>query len=369
MLPVDVGVHQCALVPDQVRLALVLQAQISAEGRVQNYTFQFARIQSQAKLSYEQVNLALCSEPEAVPMALLPMLQAAQAVTSLLREQRACLDTPDRPEYQLEVDEMGLMTGVECLTRGPAQLLVEELMLLMNHLAAEHLAAHQVGLFLSHNGFKSERWPELQQLLAPFFDAPLAASPSYEEFQALLPKIVATDARLPMLLSRHYCRSQLVAEAKPHWGLGLSSYTTVTSPIRRYLDLALHRQLKAIWRGEPVTAVSSVAELAAGHLEQRELERLVTRWLYAQWMAPRVGETFTAEVQHMMPAGCLVHLLGIGCTGFMPLRAWQDSQAKFDSVLMQHHLSFGVLTLGDTVTVKLQRVDTDQRQMAFELQC
>jgi exoribonuclease R len=256
---------------------------------------------------------------------------------------------------------------VQCHARGSAQLLIEELMLLTNHLAAQHLAANQAGLFLAHEGFKAERWPELNQLLSPLMGEPLNESLDYEQFKSLLPKIAAADARLPMLLSRHYCRSQLVAEARPHWGLGLSCYTTVSSPIRRYLDLALHRQLKAIWRGQTVPPISAPEQLSVGHAEQRELERLLTRWLYVQWMTDRVGETFTAEVQHMMPAGCLVQVVGIGCTGFVPLRAWQDQHSQFDAALMQHHLTLGVLALGDTVTVKLQRVDLEQRQMTFEL--
>ena len=37
----------------------------------------------------------------------------------------------------------------------------------------------------------------------------------------------------------------------PHWGLGLPCYTFATSPIRRYLDLVIHRQLLAVVSGHP----------------------------------------------------------------------------------------------------------------------
>jgi exoribonuclease-2 len=37
----------------------------------------------------------------------------------------------------------------------------------------------------------------------------------------------------------------------PHAGLGLSSYVQATSPLRRYLDLVVHQQLRAHIRGEP----------------------------------------------------------------------------------------------------------------------
>ena len=46
--------------------------------------------------------------------------------------------------------------------------------------------------------------------------------------------------------------SQLMKEPAAHEGLGLQHYVQVTSPVRRYGDLALHYQLKAQLRGEPL---------------------------------------------------------------------------------------------------------------------
>jgi VacB/RNase II family 3'-5' exoribonuclease len=373
MLPDALGLQQCALVPHAVRGAMVMEAKIRSDNaEVESVSFSFARVQSHAKLTYDDVNAALKGNPDRVLPEFVPLLQAAQELTQALRSQRqlACLNTPDRPEYQFVLDAQGQVASIQPLERGLAQGLIEELMLLTNHWAAKHLAAHQAGLFLEHAGFREDRWPDVQQLLEPLSNATMTEPPSYEDFMPLLPKIAAIDPQLSILLSRHYRRSELVTEANPHWGLGLSHYTTVTSPIRRYLDLLLHRQMKAIWRSEtvPVVVGSMLEELQQGHLEQRTLERLVSRWLYAHWMSSRVGEVFRAEVQHVMPAGCLVQVEGIGCTGFVPLRAWQDDQSQFDPVQLTHRLSFGSIQLGDWVQVKLQRVDLEQRQMTLELQ-
>ena len=50
----------------------------------------------------------------------------------------------------------------------------------------------------------------------------------------------------------------------PHWGLGLDSYTQVTSPLRRYTDLLAHIQLRAFLGGEkPLTAEEVSRRLAA----------------------------------------------------------------------------------------------------------
>lgn len=45
--------------------------------------------------------------------------------------------------------------------------------------------------------------------------------------------------------------SQQVLSPGPHAGLGLELYVQATSPLRRYLDLIVHQQLRAHLRGEP----------------------------------------------------------------------------------------------------------------------
>jgi exoribonuclease-2 len=51
----------------------------------------------------------------------------------------------------------------------------------------------------------------------------------------------------------------------PHYGLGLDTYTQVTSPLRRYTDLLAHLQIRTLLRsGEPLSADDVSARLAAG---------------------------------------------------------------------------------------------------------
>lgn len=62
----------------------------------------------------------------------------------------------------------------------------------------------------------------------------------------------------PEKMSEHYAyrrcfkASRHATEASPHFGLGLPRYTRVTSPIRRYLDLIVHQQLRAFLSGQPL---------------------------------------------------------------------------------------------------------------------
>jgi exoribonuclease-2 len=55
-------------------------------------------------------------------------------------------------------------------------------------------------------------------------------------------------------------RAQLKAVPAPHKGLGLPLYAQVTSPLRRYLDLVAHQQLRAWLKGERPLSQAEVLE-------------------------------------------------------------------------------------------------------------
>jgi exoribonuclease-2 len=77
-------------------------------------------------------------------------------------------------------------------------------------------------------------------------------------------------------------RSEMSITPLRHAGLGLETYTQVTSPIRRYTDLLNHFQIKAHLRGEPLpfsaqdlqATMQSVTEAAkAATMVERDTNR------------------------------------------------------------------------------------------------
>jgi exoribonuclease II len=76
---------------------------------------------------------------------------------------------------------------------------------------------------------------------------------------------------------RQFKPSRTTIEPGPHFGLGLSAYARATSPLRRYADLLVHQQVRAVLAGrEPLTAeqVSARAgEADQGGIAVRRAER------------------------------------------------------------------------------------------------
>ncbi len=77
-------------------------------------------------------------------------------------------------------------------------------------------------------------------------------------------------------LRRHMTRSEYSRTPGRHAGLGLERYVQATSPLRRYLDLVVHQQLRAHLRGEAVLdsqalmARIGAAEAVAGSVSYAE---------------------------------------------------------------------------------------------------
>jgi exoribonuclease-2 len=70
-------------------------------------------------------------------------------------------------------------------------------------------------------------------------------------------------------------RSQYRSLPAPHSGLGLPAYTQVTSPMRRYLDLVVHQQLRAYAGGTAASETSPGFPRARSLLSAQEiLERV-----------------------------------------------------------------------------------------------
>jgi exoribonuclease-2 len=112
----------------------------------------------------------------------------------------------------------------------------------------------------------------------------------------------------PEKMSEHYAyrrffkASRHATEPAAHFGLGLPCYTRVTSPIRRYLDLVVHQQLRAFLAGEPLldheVMVERIGLADEGSFAARKAERSSNQhWklLYLKQEQKRLGEPWQGE--------------------------------------------------------------------------
>ncbi|MCK5810000.1 MAG: RNB domain-containing ribonuclease, partial [Cocleimonas sp.] len=80
---------------------------------------------------------------------------------------------------------------------------------------------------------------------------------------------------------RCFKASRHSTDPAPHFGLGLPHYTRVTSPLRRYLDLVTHQQLRAFIHGQPMLEHEALVERIGisgeSSMAMRKAERFSTQ--------------------------------------------------------------------------------------------
>jgi exoribonuclease-2 len=133
-------------------------------------------------------------------------------------------------------------------------------------------------------------------------------------------------------LRRLLKRSQYRSVPGPHSGLGLEHYVQVTSPLRRYLDLVVHQQLRAYLRGEPLLSAEAILE-RIGAVEAiignvRQVERLsLIHWtlVYLLQNPSWRGEGVLVE-KHGASGKLLIPALGLETQMHLPEELPLDSR-------------------------------------------
>lgn len=403
MLPEKLSNGLCSLNPKVDRLTMVCDMVIGAEqaqaGQVLAYQFFEGVIHSHARTTYQQIWSALDKPKgkEAKQLAeLYPHVQDLYALFHVLtqaRSQRGAMDL-DTVETQIICDELGKIKEIKPLVRNDAHRLIEECMLAANTCAADFiLRKKQTTVFRIHEGPRAEKLSNLREFLKPLgLYLGGGEQPTSQDYARLLDQ---ARTRPDFSIIQTLClRSMQQAVYSPdnegHFGLAYEAYAHFTSPIRRYPDLLTHRVIKSILskkrylpelaevprlKGEPLKEhTHAVWEYIGRHtssLERRadEASYDVQAWLKCWYMRDKVGEVFTGKVSAVTAFGLFVVLDGYYVEGLIHISALGEDFFQFHE---QTHSLLGERTgirygIGDTVTVKIMRVDVESRRIELGL--
>ncbi len=372
MLPAKLSSDLCSLVEGRRRLAKVLSFELAVDGSVREYDVYSAVISSHRKLSYEEVALFLeQGDATAIQNAeIAKSLQAMQELGLALQAWRRkhCLLGGERQDYFLELDENRRIRSIKAKPHTIAHQIVEEAMVLVNRTVAANLCQQGCdSLYVCHAGVRDDRRESVNRLigelkLLPESDGGIDTLPGFVALNQLLQQ---QEELKPwqLVLNRQLERAQLSTQAKPHFGMGLAAYTTITSPLRKAVDFMVHRQLGAATAVAltPQLCEQLEAALARVRTTQNELEQ----WLKCEYMT-RDTAVHWARVHRVFAAGVQVRLEETGIEGTVEVR---ELNGKFSfnndhMTLIGEKLSF---SLDQRIQVKLKEVNWQRRQVYFSL--
>jgi exoribonuclease-2 len=277
MLPPVIAEQAASLVEGQDRPALSFLVELDEAGGIADYRLVRSIIRSRARLDYAEADRRIASG-EGDFAEMLRELSRAAGRRLAGRVARGAIPL-SAPEVEPRVEADGTIHLERIDPGAPSRRAVSEAMILAGEVAARFCAEHRIPAIYRRQQPPSAR-PEL----------PAAA---------LEDGIV--DPVVAFALRRQLKRAEVGLQPAPHSSLGLPAYTQVTSPLRRYQDLATQRQIAAALAQRPPAYDAEAMQRIAATTEQseadaRRAERTQEEYWLLRYLERRTGETITALV-------------------------------------------------------------------------
>ena len=319
MLPRALSEGVCSLVADKARVAMSVMALLSPKGEVLEFDLVPSLVTVKRQLNYPEAERLVASGD----WELRTLAQLSEQLKQRRIEKGALLLPV--PDVNISVDPEGkvsvALSPVDTISRS----LVAEFMVLANTLSAQFVADRQApGLFRAQD--------EPHQRLIAGGEKDLFSV--FRQRKQLKP-------------------GELLVYPKPHSGVGVMQYTTVTSPIRRFLDLVMQHQIKQLLLGRG--AMFSVDELAgvAGDINTAlarvsQVRRMRHRYWLLRYLEQKAGSRVEALLVNKGPKRINLTLLDCLLDADMPPS--QSVKAK----------------PGDVVSLRVAKVDALDNVLRLE---
>ncbi len=182
------------------------------------------------------------------------------------------------------------------------------------------------------------------------------------------------DSVLSRILLRSLMKARYSSAPSSHFGLAIEKYCHFTSPIRRYPDLATHRIIKKVLKGEidhsNVGKYNAFATQAAINSSENEVkaqmaERDIEDLYKSVYMMQYVGEKFNGVITSVTSFGFFVELENT-CEGLVPISSL-DGYYDFNERSFTLSNGTNVFALGMEVEVIIEDVDIITRKTDMRL--
>ncbi|MFC2543251.1 MAG: ribonuclease R [Aggregatibacter sp.] len=393
MLPEKLSNGLCSLNPQVDRLCMVCEITLSAKGKMTDYQFYEAVMNSHARLTYNKVakilekDTALCERYASLVPHLQDLHDMYQALVKA-RRQRGAIEF-ETIESKFIFNALGRIERIEPVVRNDAHKIIEECMILANIASANFMAKHQEpALYRIHAVPSEEKLTAFRSFLA---ECGLSLSggnkPTPTDYAQLLEQIKPRPDHelIQTMLLRSMSQAVYSADNIGHFGLALEEYAHFTSPIRRYPDLTLHRGIKYLLAKQKGSK-RKTTDTGGYHYQLEEMDvfgahcssterraddatREVADWLKCEYMQDHVGEEFDGVISSVTGFGFFVRLNDLFIDGLVHISGLANDYYLFDMPKQRliGENSGMIFRLGDAVKVRVEAVSLEQKQIDFSL--
>lgn len=382
MLPSILSDNLCSLRPNEDKLTLVAEIFYDKYGVRKYYEFYPAIIKSKHRLTYEIVDEVLNGNVS-IDKKTNDMLINMRELTGILcqeREERGSIDF-DLPEPEIIIGLNGKIEDIAKSKRLFSHRLIEEFMISANRTVAEWFIDRKIPtIFRVHEPPSEDKINNLSIFLRHLG----YTLPQKRLSSKIFRDIVNSFKNSPYerLINTMVLRSMMQAKYSPepigHFGLAIDAYLHFTSPIRRYSDLVVHRDLRSFYflrkktkdednRYEELLKICN--EINKREREAFDAEKEIYDFSCVTFMKNFEGDDFKGIISNISKNGIYVELIDYFIEGFIPIEELLDDYYIFeeDRVRLIGRRKKKVFNIGKEVIVKLVKADTFTKKIYFAL--
>ncbi|MBQ2335107.1 MAG: RNB domain-containing ribonuclease, partial [Victivallales bacterium] len=271
MFPERLSHDLASLVKGKVRPSLTFTVTFDADGEMDDWTICSAKIRVSQRLTYKEADKMMESGEDSVSDALRKLDVISRKLKQYREEDGAV--SLNRPEMKIRVRN-NQITVEHIDQETPSHQMVGEFMILANNLAAKYALVHDIPVIYRAQEEPSEPVHPIRRYDPCLFDQ----------------------------MIRRMRRTHLSTYPAPHFGLGLDLYVQVSSPLRRYADLVILRQLSAHFANQPLPykqeeLFSILDNVDSTASQNKSLEREANKFWMLEYIARNcIGQEFDAIV-------------------------------------------------------------------------
>ena len=386
MLPEELSNGVCSLMPDVDRLAFSVFMTFDKDGEMVKREFAKSVIRSKARFTYEQVMAIIGNRGErrgyrgeGMGKRELGTIRAINALAQQLRAKRFAAGALDLevPEVEVTLDDNGEMNGMVTRPYDESHQMIEECMVAANEAVAKELWTNGIKILSRlHEPPDPEKILMLRAELRGL-GVKLGNIENPKVFAQFLKSIKNHPlyGTLSTMILRSMKKAVYDSRIIGHFGLAKKYYAHFTSPIRRYPDLTLHRQLAAYLEKKnakvPPRLLAKWAEHTSACEEiateaERSLLEIKKYRLMEDQVASRQIIDYDAVVVKCTSFGCFVEIPELAVSGLVHVSLLSNRFVRFNE--SDQSLSApggGSWHVGDRIRVHVAKVDFRQRRIDF----
>jgi ribonuclease R len=381
MLPEVISNSLASLQAGHPRYTMSVFMEFDSNGIRTDARFTRSVIHVKQRFSYEQA-YALMMNPVVVDESVAPetraMLSRMLELAMVLRKRRFARGALElnMPEVQVELGDKGEVTGAHLTSDDESHQVIEEFMLAANEAVAGYLNERHVGFLRRGHAdpdpIKLKKFADFARSLGFTIDSPQ----SRFELQRVLKEAADRPERhaVHFGLLRSLKQANYTPEHEGHYALASDDYCHFTSPIRRYPDLQVHRQLGAILdgktpRNDPEELVALAEHCTRTERRAEAAEREIIKIKLLTHLESKIGSEFHAVIVGVEDFGVFAQLVEFPVEGLVHVTSLSDDYYYLEDAT---HTLIGrrsgrKFRLGDRIAVRVARVDLDRRELDLVL--